>query len=124
MSDPDPPSQNYKPPTNVRKILDGFTIGEYIFCIEVVQPKEASIAMIGEIIATDDRVAIKRLWLEHKVDLLHVKLETLMLDNALEFIQQALHVIFNVPACFFITDIHFCERSLRVVAPAQIVDLK
>jgi hypothetical protein len=80
--------------------------------------------MIGEIIATDDRVAIKGLWLEHEVNLLHVKLEAPMLDDALEFIQQALHVIFNVPACFFVANIHFCERSLRGVAPIEIINLK
>jgi hypothetical protein len=65
-------------------------------------------------IAANSKISIKDLWLDHKVNLLHIKLKISILNGPLEFIEQVLHEVFDVPAYIYVTDIHLCERSLRV----------
>jgi len=43
--------------------------------------------VIDEIIAANDRVAVKNLRLEHKVNLLHIEVEILVINDPLEFLQ-------------------------------------
>jgi hypothetical protein len=68
--------------------------------------------MIGEIIATDDILAIEALGLNDKVHLLHLEREIPFLDDPFEFTQQNLHEVFDVLAYVCLTNIHFRECSL------------
>jgi hypothetical protein len=53
---------NYNPPTYVRETLDAFTIGEHIFNVRFLQPKEAPAIVVDEIIATNGGRAIRRVF--------------------------------------------------------------
>jgi len=71
----------------VRKTLNAFTIVENltVFGVEIIQPKETPVAVIGEIIVTND-IVLEGPWLDYKVYMAHVKPRLFVILFRLEFI--------------------------------------